>query len=120
MANRSVFLALLFLALAGLACEGSLTTRSSNDAVVLPSETVAPAGVPILAISTTAALPDGQVCQATGDLHVRSGPGIDNAVIGWLRAGDAVLVFGTGDWRVVEHDGLRGYAHGKWLLCGGE
>jgi uncharacterized protein YraI len=59
------------------------------------------------------------VCKATGQLNVRSGPGVEHPVVSWLETGqDVVLLAEAGDWLEVDADGARGFARGRWLDCG--
>lgn len=49
-------------------------------------------------------------------LHFRSGPGMDQEIIGYLHSGDTVeIVEKCGDWYKVNFNGKTGYAHEKYL-----
>jgi len=115
---------ILCLALASLACERSTDLAPTETAMA----TSAPVASSATEIPTAAALfvasgvRSGRHCQATGDLHLRTAPDDQAEVIGWLRAGERVTwIEDSGDWRaVITQDGVSGYAHGNWLVCGGE
>lgn len=58
----------------------------------------------------------GTVVPGITSLHFRSGPGIDQEIIGYLHSGDTVeIVEKCGDWYKVNFNGKTGYAHGKYL-----
>ncbi len=80
--------------------------------------------VPVVAAPPTATPPFPAVipvyCTVTGDLHLRTQPNTDAAVITWLKAGDVVTrMYNSWDgWVAVSTaDGMSGYAHGNWLTC---
>ena len=58
----------------------------------------------------------GTVVPGITSLHFRSGPGMDQEIIGYLHSGDTVeIVEKCGDWYKVNFNGKTGYAHGKYL-----
>ena len=58
----------------------------------------------------------GTVVPGITSLHFRSGPGMDQEIIGYLHSGDTVeIVEKCGDWYKVKFNGKTGYAHGKYL-----
>ena len=58
----------------------------------------------------------GTVVPGITSLHFRSGPGMDQEIIGYLYSGDTVeIVEKCGDWYKVNFNGKTGYAHGKYL-----
>ena len=58
----------------------------------------------------------GTVVPGITSLHFRSGPGMDQEIIGYLHSGDTVeIVEKYGDWYKVNFNGKTGYAHGKYL-----
>ena len=58
----------------------------------------------------------GTVVPGITSLHFRSGPGMDQKIIGYLHSGDTVeIVEKCGDWYKVNFNGKTGYAHGKYL-----
>jgi len=58
----------------------------------------------------------GTVVPGITSLHFRSGPGMDQEIIGYLHFGDTVeIVEKCGDWYKVNFNGKTGYAHGKYL-----
>ena len=57
----------------------------------------------------------GTVVPGITSLHFRSGPGMDQEIIGYLHSGDTVeIVEKCGDWYKVNFNGKTGYAHGKY------
>lgn len=58
----------------------------------------------------------GTVVPGITSLHFRSGPGMDQEIIGYLHSGDTVeIVEKCGDWYKVNFNGKTGYAHEKYL-----
>jgi uncharacterized protein YraI len=55
---------------------------------------------------------------ATGDVHMRSGPGTQYPVITTIPAGAPVDVMGCQSWCHVAFDGREGYASGRYIANG--
>lgn len=110
-------LCLIVLALATLACTKSagltVVEKSTPERAVVGVTVSAP--VEILT-ATPQPVHLETICKVTGDLNIRSGPGMEWGVIGWLYAGESVTVSGAevGDWLRLK-DG--GYAHAKYIKC---
>ena len=104
---------LIVLAMAMLACSKSaegLAQKSTPEqtpvAVRVVSAPVVATAQPVSAETT---------CAVTGDLNIRSGPGMEWGVIGWLYAGESVTVSeDVGDWLRLESGG---YVRDIWMEC---
>ena len=110
-----ILISVALLVLASLSCG-----RATSAAVIAP-ELAAPV---VLVVAPTASpvptmLASAQNCVATGDLNVRNQPGADKTVIGWLHAGEQVILLAkAGEWMQIKlSSGVSGFAHGGWLNC---
>ncbi|WP_410217726.1 DUF1236 domain-containing protein [Paracoccus sp. (in: a-proteobacteria)] len=68
-------------------------------------------GLPVAAMAQTTAT-------ASTDLNVRSGPGVQHAVVGAIMAGNEVTVRGcidSANWCEVSGDGIEGWSYGDYL-----
>lgn len=105
---------LIVLALAALAC-----SKSAEGLTAAQKSTPGPTATAVRVISapvvaTAQPVSAETTCAVTGDLNIRSGPGMEWGVIGWLYAGESVMVSGAvGDWLRLE----SGWAHSKYLEC---
>ena len=52
------------------------------------------------------------VVNVDAGVNIRSGPGVDNPIVGGAALGETVTATGnvSGDWTEVEHDGITGWA----------
>ncbi len=58
------------------------------------------------------------IVQATSNVNVRSGPGTNYSVIGWLSKGSTVSKLGTsGNWTKVTYDGITAYVSSAYLTA---
>ena len=108
---------LILLALAALACTKSanLTTAEKSTPEQTPVAVRVISAPLVVATATPQPVSVETTCTVTGDLNIRSGPGMAWGVIGWLYAGESVTVSGAvGDWLRLE----SGWAHSKYLECG--
>lgn len=120
---KKVAIVFFALAVVSLAC---LTTAPGIDPEIVITETASPGFIPdevfelepkIVIGATTAPRTCARVT-AVDALHVRSGPGIDLPVIGYLRSGQIVDIGDRqeGPWWMISYGDLSGYARSKYLV----
>lgn len=62
----------------------------------------------------------GNAVQATANVNVRSGPGTNYSILGWLSKGETTTKTGTsGNWTIISYNGGKGYVNSAYLKATG-
>ena len=114
---KKIILPFLILALASLACSGSILKPAARIAP-LPTKSPTPPATGIPASTATATL---EACKVTaGTLNLRDAPdlpGFESHVIAWLYAGDVVFILpdpAVETWITVQTETLTGWINSKF------